>query len=426
MKKLNYIALCISAALFIASCGSDDSFDVVPGSDIGGTTEVVHSGIIATSETWASSEVHVLGDKVVVDAGVTLTIEPGTIIKGVEGEGSLASALIVARGGKLIAEGTSSNPIIFTSILDDIEIGQGAGSNLSESDNGLWGGLIVLGAAPISADASEVQIEGIPADETFGLYGGNNSSDNSGIIRYVSVRHGGTLIGEGNEINGITLGGVGNGTIIEYVEVVGNKDDGIEWFGGTVNVSNVLVWAADDDALDIDQAYSGTINNAIVFAFSGTDHCLEIDGPEGTLDGSFTLSNVTLVGVDDEIADFRDGAQGTLTNIYVTDFVSPSDDLDANGEADGEGDVELDDDETSANYASGVLDFISWEINLPAGATLQDIFKDKADIPSSGLSADIANFASSVTAETKSVGADASLFSNWTWADQKGILLDNL
>ncbi len=424
MKKLTTSALYISITLFIASCGSDDSFVVLPDTDGDSSSEIVHSGIIAADETWSATEIHVLGDKVVVDNGVTLTIEPGTIIKGVEGEGSLASALIVARGGRLMAEGTSSNPIIFTSMLDDIEVGQSAGTNLSEADNGLWGGLIVLGNAPISADASAVQIEGIPADETYGLYGGNDPSDNSGIIRYISVRHGGTLIGEGNEINGITLGGVGSGTIIEYVEVVGNKDDGVEWFGGTVNVSNVLVWAADDDAIDVDQAYSGTINNALVIAFSGTDHALEIDGPEGSIDGSFTLSNATLLGVDDEIADFRDGAMGTLTNIYISGFVSPSADLDSNNEADGEGDVELDDDESSANYAAGTLELSGWEVNLPSNTTLQDIFKDKADIPTSGIQDDIPNFATAVTPGLRSVGVDMSLFSGWTFAHQKGKLVD--
>ncbi len=424
MKKLTSSALCISISLFMVSCGSDDSFVVLPDPDGGANNEIVHSGIIAASETWSADEIHILGEKVVVDQGVTLTIEPGTIIKGVEGEGSLASALIVARGGRLMAEGTSSNPIIFTSILDDIEIGQKSGTNLSESDNGLWGGLIVLGNAPISADASAVQIEGIPADETYGLYGGNDATDDSGIIRYISVRHGGTLIGEGNEINGITLGGVGSGTVIEYVEVVGNKDDGVEWFGGTVNVSNVLVWAADDDAIDIDQAYSGTINNALVIAFSGTDHALEIDGPEGSIDGSFTLSNATLLGVDDEIADFRDGALGTLTNVYVSGFVSPSADLDSNNEADGEGDVELDDDESSANYAIGDLDLINWQVNLPSNTTLQDIFKDKADTPTSGIQDDIPNFVTAVTPGLRSVGVDMSLFSGWTFADQKGKLID--
>jgi hypothetical protein len=95
-----------------------------------------------------------------------------------------------------------------------------------------------VGNAPISADASAVQIEGIPPSDQNGLYGGDNPADDSGIIRYISIRHGGANIGEGNEINGLTLGGVGSGTIIEYVEVVANQDDGIEWFGGTVSVKN--------------------------------------------------------------------------------------------------------------------------------------------------------------------------------------------
>lgn len=423
MKKIKGLSVLIITTLLISSCGSD-SFDVLPDTNISSGTQLIHSGIISADETWTSSQIHVLGDKIVVNDGATLTIEPGTIIKGVEGEGSLASALIVARGGRLMAEGTSSNPIIFTSLLDDIDIGEKSGSNLTETDNGLWGGLIILGSAPISADASQVQIEGIPADETYGLYGGNDPSDNSGIIKYISVRHGGTLLGEGNEINGITLGGVGNGTTIEYVEVVGNKDDGIEWFGGTVNVSNVLVWAADDDAIDIDQAYSGTIDNVLVIAFSGTDHCLEIDGPEGSLSGSFTLSNATLMGDDDEIADFRDGASGTLSNIYVTGFISPNADLDADLEADGEGDLELDDDETSANYLSGTLAFNSWEITLAANTTLNDVFRDKTDNSTSNLENDIPSFVSAVSAETSSVGVDITAFIGWTLADEKGKITD--
>jgi len=171
---------------------------------------------------------------------------------------------------------------------------------LDETFNNLWGGLIILGNAPISAKSgdTEAQIEGIPADEEFGKYGGMDPEDNSGIIKYVSVRHGGTLIGDNNEINGITFGGVGNGTTVEYIEVVANLDDGVEFFGGTVNVKNVIVANGEDDGLDIDQNYSGTIENAFVIQSGATagDNALEIDGPEGTTytDGLFTIKNVTL------------------------------------------------------------------------------------------------------------------------------------
>ena len=144
---------------------------------------------------------------------------------------------------------------------------------------GLWGGLIVLGNAPVSVDGDAVafQIEGVPASDPNGLYGGTDASDNSGTIQYLQVRHGGTNIGEGNEINGITFGGVGSGTTVSNVEVIANVDDGIEMFGGSVNVSNAIVWAQGDDAFDVDQAYSGTISNFMYIGDASSDHGLEID-----------------------------------------------------------------------------------------------------------------------------------------------------
>ena len=108
---------------------------------------VTKSGQITADETWTSNNVYILAGKVVVEDGITLTIEPGTIVKGQKGTGSLASALIVARGGKIMAEGTSESPIIFTSIDDNIQVGQKAGTNLNESNNGLWGGVLILGYA---------------------------------------------------------------------------------------------------------------------------------------------------------------------------------------------------------------------------------------------------------------------------------------
>ena len=148
---------------------------------------VIKTGLISANETWTSDRIWVLAGRVVVNAGVTLTIEPGTIIKGEAGEGSLASALIIAKGGRINADGTASEPIIFTSIDDNIAVGQTAGTNLDATDDGLWGGLIILGDAPISADATSVQIEGIPADDTFGQYGGTNAADNSGTLDYISI-----------------------------------------------------------------------------------------------------------------------------------------------------------------------------------------------------------------------------------------------
>ena len=375
--------------------------------ETGTNTPIVVSGELSTDQTWTSDKVYELANKVVVPSGVTLTIEPGTIIKGREGTGSSATALVVAKGGKIEACGDASNPIIFTSVLDNISVGQNVGTNLNESQVGLWGGLIVLGNAPSSfeGDPVELQIEGIPADDTFGLYGGNDPEDNSGSLCYVSVRHGGALIGSDNEINGITLGGVGRGTTINHVEVVANKDDGIEFFGGTVDVTNALVWSQGDDAFDVDQAYSGTLDNYVSIAGDQSDHSLEIDGPEGNATGRFTFINGTHKGFNGEYADFRKSAMGTVSNTYFFGF--PED-----------ADFEIDDDGSSSNLANGILEFSNLEFNTTK--TIADICLDKA------ANGNQAEFTTYMTANAKivaspSVGADTSVF-GWTYTSQKNAL----
>jgi len=157
--------------------------------DFGGSCAQIISvsGEISADTTWEAANIYLLSGKVVVGKGITLTIEPGTIIKGKSGSGSLASALIVQREAKIMAEGTAEKPIIFTSEDDNIIVGQTAGTNLDENQRGKWGGLIVLGRASGSfkGDVTEIQIEGIPADDTFGLYGPGdalNDADNSGVL----------------------------------------------------------------------------------------------------------------------------------------------------------------------------------------------------------------------------------------------------
>jgi hypothetical protein len=407
MKKLTIVFI---SCLAFTSCITDDDAPIITGPTESNVISV--SGLINANTTWTNDNIYVLNQKVVVNSGTTLTIEPGTIIKGTEGNGSLASALIVSRGGVLMAQGTADAPIIFTSINDDIDIGETEGSNLDQNNAGLWGGLIVLGNAPSSfaGDVSALQIEGIPADDTFGLYGGDDPMDNSGVLKYISIRHGGASIGEGNEINGLTLGGVGAQTIIENVEVVGNLDDGIEFFGGTVNASNLLVWAQGDDAIDIDQAYSGTIDNVVVVLGNNSDHAFEIDGPEGTLDGAFNLTNATIIGntitENGEYADYRSNAMGTTSNIYAYGFKSSAD-------------VELDNDGVATNYNSGDLRFENWEIVLPEGVTdVANIFVNKADnIIVSGFGA----FVTATSEGGQTVGANTSIL-NWTYSNSKGQL----
>lgn len=405
MKK-SILAFSVLTTIALFSCSSNDD----NGSTIGPSepTVVSVSGSITSNTTWTSNVIYQLNQKVVVQDGATLTIEPGTIIKGSSGTGSLASALVIARGGKLMAEGTATEPIIFTSAADNIALGQTMGTNLDQNDRGLWGGLIVLGNAPcsFSGDVDALQIEGIPAEDTWGLYGGNDSEDNSGVIKYVSIRHGGALIGEGNEINGLTLGGVGTGTEIDHVEVVANVDDGIEFFGGTVHASNLLVWAQGDDAIDIDQAYSGTIDNVVVHLGDASDHAFEVDGPEGTAAGSFTLQNASIFGnsitENGEYADYRKAATGATNNVFASGFPAGKD-------------VELDNDAVAESYNAGTLTFGTWEIVLPSGVTdVTSIFVNKA------VNVTVTGFGDNATAVNAqgSIGADTSAF-GWTYSNAK-------
>lgn len=367
-------------------------------------SKIIVSQNITENTTWTNDKVYILNTRVSVVSGVTLTIEPGTIIKGEVGTGPNATALIIARGGKLMAEGTATSPIIFTTIADEILPGQIDSPNMSSDLDGLWGGLIVLGNAPISADNPSVQIEGIPPSDQNGLYGGSNPADNSGVLKYISIRHGGANIGEGNEINGLTLGGVGNGTVIENIEVVSNQDDGVEWFGGTVNVKNVIVWNAGDDAIDTDQAWSGTLDNFIVIAGESTDHALEIDGPEGSFLAAHTLKNGSIKGASNsELADFRDGARASLENIYFFGFPDP--------ETDGRGDFSLSGQASLDNHNNGVLNFTNLEVTLPSGVAITDVFKNGTD----------AN-ATSVAQGANTVGANVSAFLGWTLSDKRGEL----
>ena len=399
MKKVFYFMMMFAlTALVMNSCKDPE-----------GETpeETIVTANITENTTWETGNTYVLGGRIAVVSGVTLTIEPGVVIKGEAGTGANATALVIARGATLIAEGTATQPIIFTSIADEIEPGQIASPNLDPDLNGLWGGLIILGNAPISADAASVQIEGIPASDQNGLYGGTNAADNSGTIKYVSIRHGGANIGEGNEINGLTLGGVGNGTIIENIEVVANQDDGIEFFGGTVNVKNLVIWNAGDDAVDTDQSWAGTLDNFIVIAGNDTDHTLEIDGPEGTMLAGHTVKNGSIKGSDAaELGDFRDGARGSFQNIYFFNFPNPAD-------TDGRGDLSLSGDASIANFASGDLAFSGLQITLAAGVELTSVFKSGTDA-----------HASSVATGANTVGADKTKFTGWSWASANNELSD--
>ena len=305
MKK-GFLLAAIAAVVF-TSCKTTEPVE---------NKDKVVTGLITEDTYWYADTAYEMAGKVVVEEGATLFIEAGTTIQARDGQGSVSTALIIAQGGKIEAVGTPQAPIVFTSIYDQ--------GQLDESDQGLWGGIVILGKAPISADATPSLIEGIPANVGYGEYGGTDATDNSGVLKYISIRHAGTLLGDGNELNGLTVGGVGSGTVIDNIEVVGNLDDGIEFFGGCVDASNLLVWAQGDDAFDIDQAYAGTISNFVNVEGADSDHALEIDGPEGNYSDTFIMENGILISTDSVEVHIRDGAEGVVSFEGAANVVADS------------------------------------------------------------------------------------------------------
>jgi hypothetical protein len=289
------------------------------------TTQTITTAVIDSMPTdtieWNKNTLYKLSGFVFIGTGKVLKIEAGTIIQGMAGTGANASALIIARGGRIEAVGTASEPIIFTY--------DGDNGGTAATTRGQWGGLVLLGKASLNSTGNESAIEGIPTTEIRGLYGGTDDTDDSGILKYISIRHGGSNIGSNNELNGLTLGGVGTGTTLDYIEVIGNKDDGIEWFGGTVNAKHLIAAFCADDAIDYDEGYRGN-NQFLIIHQDGTnaetaDRGGEHDGgtdPEvGTPYATPVFYNATFIGSPTErILTFRDNAGGEYHNSIFTGF----------------------------------------------------------------------------------------------------------
>ncbi len=248
---------------------------------------VVLSGNITSNVTLTNSNTYLLQGFVYVKDGATLTIEPGTIIYG---DKATNGSLIIEQGAKIMADGTADQPIVFTS-----------GQPVGERFYGDWGGVIICGRAPANLPVLPAVIEGTVGS----LYGGNVPTDNSGVLRYVRIEFPGIAFSPGNEINGLTLGGVGSGTTIEYVQVSYSGDDSFEWFGGTVNAKYLVALRGLDDDFDTDFGYSGKIQFAVSLrdpaqADASASHGFESDndptGSTNTPKTSPLFSNVTMVG----------------------------------------------------------------------------------------------------------------------------------
>jgi hypothetical protein len=250
--------------------------------------QVTISSDITSNTTWTSNNIYTLSSGFIyVTNNAILTIEPGTIIKGNQG------TLVITRGAKLIAEGTQTRPIVFTSA-------QPAGSR----NPGDWGGIIVCGKAPINDPAGQRLAEG-GIDPVKGLYGGTDANDNSGIIKYVRIEFAGIAYQPNNETNGLTLGAVGAGTTIDYVQVSHGGDDAFEWFGGTVNCKHLVANRTLDDMFDTDYGFGGRIQYAVgisdslIADISGSNGFESDNDATGTTNGPLTkpiITNVSLFG----------------------------------------------------------------------------------------------------------------------------------
>lgn len=304
------------------------------------------SADITASTTWTAANEYVLQNPVFVTSGATLTVEAGTVIRGVNA--TPPGALIVSRGSKIDIQGTAAAPVVMTDEFDD-NIGASTGTFPYETKNNLltaqWGGLIILGEAYLatndgepatpSPDASLTkQIEGIENFGALSQYGGGDDDDDSGSISYLSIRYGGFVLGADNEINGLTLGGVGRATDINHVEIFQGKDDGVEFFGSTVDTKYMLVWAVGDDSFDWDQGFRGKGQfwmavQGIVGTDDKSDKGAEMDGADGDSSDPAampTIYNATFVGHGENVSQkntalhFRDGTGGRYYNTIVEDF----------------------------------------------------------------------------------------------------------
>jgi hypothetical protein len=331
--------LTVLGILLLAACGGggnngDDTPhpDAMPQPDgpVGGDVIRVTDDI-TNSTTWTANNIYVIPrlKQLFVEPGATLTIEPGTEIRGEQG-----AVLVITRGAKIIADGTPDQPIVLTTA-------QPAGMRTS----GYWGGLLVLGAAPINTNvnstppSTEATFEAFTSAIPEGLFGGTDPHDNSGILRYVRINFAGFNFVADREFNNLTLCGVGDGTIVDYVQVHGGSDDGVEFFGGTVNVKHLVSSQNGDDGFDTDNGWEGKAQFVVIQNVNPQGAVEASNGTESDNHGTAasytaaprtlpTIYNMTIIGNHDYTAGtswamvLRRGTGGHYHNIIVTNFPS--------------------------------------------------------------------------------------------------------
>ncbi len=338
---------------------------------VGAHAQVIVNADIAASTTWTANNTYSLQDVINVLPGATLTIEAGTVIASEGPGGTLGGALVITRGAQLNAQGTELAPIIFTSQADvatwDVDPGHPTGGDPTtgvwrESANE-WGNVTMMGRAFISEDeiatnsatpsaSNYAPMEGLvaaSANDPNVRYGGGDDDDDSGTLSYVSIRYGGDVVALDVELNGLSLGGIGRGTDIHHVEIMNNVDDGIEIWGGTVNLKNVVITNIGDDSFDVDQGWRGKAQFGLITqgyslnASQGSgvgDNCFETDGAEQSDYQPVTTAafyNFTVIGQPldgDHATAWRDNARVQYRNCVFQDI---GDDLVGFDNVDGDG-----------------------------------------------------------------------------------------
>ncbi len=318
--------------------------------------EILVSTDIATSTTWTKNNTYNLTTQVYVLPGATLTIEAGTVVASnvsPNGSGSLA----VTAGAQIFVLGTEAEPVIMTSKADvatwaplaSHPTGGNPKTGTYRQAANEWGNLTIMGNGYIAEDATpgnvpspnannKATMEGLTAQfpgDTRVIYGGGNDDDDSGSISHISLRYAGRVVGLTNELNGLSLGGIGRGTEINNVEIMNNVDDGIEIWGGTVNLKNFVIWNVGDDSFDVDQGWRGKaqfgliVQGYSVAAAQGSgvgDNGIEFDGAENSNYQPVTttaLYNMTVIGQPfsgDHGLAYRDGARLQVRNSVFMDL----------------------------------------------------------------------------------------------------------
>ena len=291
MRK-QVMLLALGAVIFTAACKKstvDDTDDTIVRPPVSTTVDVAAD--ITANTTWSADKIYLLKGIINVTSGATLTIQPGTLIKG---DKASKGTLVINRGGKIEAVGTIDKPIVFTS-------NQPAGARATSD----WGGIVLLGKAPNNQGTNQ-PIEGISTDASGkASYGGTDPADNSGTLKYVRIEYGGIPLTPDNEINGLTFGSVGSGTTIDYVQVSFAGDDAFEWFGGSVNAKHLVSIGTLDDDFDTDFGFSGKIQFAVAQRYLTVADVSGSNGFESDNDNSGSVktpqtnaifSNVTVLG----------------------------------------------------------------------------------------------------------------------------------